>query len=97
MIRVDDAFMKEVGLGDMPEPEKRAFMEHAQEELEVRVGKSIGAQLTDAQMGEFEGIEDLALAAQWLERNVPAFRQIVENVFFSFKNELIEEKQKILQ
>lgn len=97
MIRVDDAFMKEVGLGDMPEPEKRAFMEHAQEELEVRVGKSIGAQLTDAQMSEFEAIEDLALAAQWLERNVPGFRQIVENVFFSFKNELAEEKQKILQ
>lgn len=97
MIRVDDAFMKEVGLGDMPQPEKRVFMEHAQEELEVRVGKSIGAQLTDAQMSEFEGIEDLALAAQWLERNVPSFRQIVENVFFSFKNELTEEKQKILQ
>ena len=42
MMRVDEQFMEEVGLGAMPEAEKQEFMKHAQEELEVRVGQGIG-------------------------------------------------------
>ena len=96
-MRVDEQFMQEVGLGEMPEAEKRAFMEHAQEELEVRVGHHVGAELTDAQVAEFETINDLNEATNWLERNVPGYRAIVEQVYQSFKNELLSERQKILQ
>ena len=41
MIRVDEDFMTEVGLTEMPAAEKQAFMDHAEEELEVRVGQKI--------------------------------------------------------
>ena len=37
MALIDERFMMEVGLGEMPAAEKQAFMEQATEELEVRV------------------------------------------------------------
>ena len=37
----NEEFLKEVGLAAMPEEEKRAFVEYAQEELEVRIGEEI--------------------------------------------------------
>ena len=92
----DDKFMREVGLGDMPEDEKRAFMEHAEEELEVRVGQGVGAGLTDAQMDEFEQVAGTDAAAAWLEQNAPDFRETVARIFYSFKEEIIREKDAIL-
>ena len=44
-MQIDEQFMTEVGLGQMPAAEKRAFMDHATEELEVRAGQNIGSQL----------------------------------------------------
>lgn len=96
MIRVDEEFMAEVGLAEMPVAEKQEFMNYAEEELEVRVGQQIGARMTDAQLDEFERIFDVAEAAEWLEKNVPNYREIVENVFGAFKKELIAEQAKIL-
>lgn len=95
-MHVDEAFMHDVGLGDMPDDEKRAFMEHAEEELEVRVGQGVGASLTDEQMDEFEQIAGTDEAAQWLERNAPDFRETVARVFQSFKEELRREREAIL-
>lgn len=96
MIQVDEEFMAEVGLESMPEAEKRAFMEHAEEELEVRVGREISAQLTEIQLHEFERVADTPEATNWLEMNVPNFREIVLGVFQSFKTELMNERQEIL-
>lgn len=95
-MRVDEDFLDEVGLGDMPSEEKAAFIDHAEEELEVRVGQSISAQLSDVQMDEFEQIQDSELAARWLDQNVPDFREIVREVFEHFKQELRAERANIL-
>ncbi len=96
MVQVDEQFMQEVGLAQMPMAQKRAFMEHAQEELEVRVGQSVGAYLTDEQLLQFEQIAEPVEAAKWLERFVPNFREIVNGIFQNFKQELLRERQKIL-
>ncbi len=95
-MRIDEEFMEEVGLGAMPPDEKQAFMQHAEEELEVRVGQAVGADLTDAQMDEFDQITDLSRAAEWLEQNAPNFRETAEHVFKNFKQELISERNSIL-
>lgn len=96
MVRVDEEFMREIGLDQMPLAEKQAFMSHAKEELEVRVGQSVGAYLTDEQVEEFERIVEPVQAAAWLDRYVPNFREIVNTVFQNFKQELMGERQKIL-
>lgn len=97
MIRVDEDFMTEVGLTEMPAAEKQAFMNHAEEELEVRVGQKISAGLSDEQIDEFSRIHDDGDATlSWLERNVPDFRETVMQVFQTFKQELAAERQSIL-
>lgn len=95
-MRIDDQFMEEVGLAEMPEDEKRAFMQHAEEELEVRVGQGIGVNLSDEQMQEFEQITDLDQAAIWLEQNAPDFRVVIARVYENFKQEILAERQNIL-
>lgn len=96
MIRVDEDFMTEVGLAEMPAAEAIAFMEHAEEELEVRVGQEISAGLSDMQLNEFAGISDKQVARAWLEENVPDFREIVAKVFENFKQEIMAQRQQIL-
>lgn len=59
MIKIDEQFLEEVGLANMPEEEKKAFMAHAQEELEVRVGEKMAEGLTVAQLEEFDGIMNM--------------------------------------
>lgn len=55
-MKFDESFLIEVGLQDMPENQKQAFLKHAQEELEMRVGEKISDGMTDEQLIEFEGI-----------------------------------------
>ena len=95
-MRMDEQFMNEVGLGEMPEEEKQAFMQHAEEELEVRVGQGIGAELSDEQMMEFEDIDDIDQAVVWLDHNAPNFREVVEEVYQAFKQELLAERHNII-
>lgn len=96
MALIDERFMMEVGLGEMPAAEKQAFMEQATEELEVRVGQQISAGLTPEQLQEFEQIQDSAEVASWLDKNAPDFREVVGKVFMAFKQELIQNQQQIL-
>ncbi len=95
-MRVDDQFMEEVGLGAMPEDEKKAFMQHAEEELQVRVGQGIGAGMTDEQMREFDEATDLQAARDWLEKNVPDYRELVKRIYEGFKQEILAERESIL-
>lgn len=95
-MRVDDQFMAEVGLGEMPPEEKQAFMQHAEEELEVRVGQAVGTYLTDALMDEFDQITDLDQAGVWLEQHVPNYRDLAAQVYQNFKQEILAERQNIL-
>ena len=96
MALIDEQFMAEVGLGEMPAAEKQAFMEQATEELEVRVGRQISAGLSMEQMREFEQIEDSAEITNWLNQNVPNFREEVMQVLMNFKQELMQNRQQIL-
>lgn len=53
---LDENFLEEVGLSEMPEEQKSAFLEHTQDELEMRVGEKMSEGLSAEQMSEFEGI-----------------------------------------
>ena len=92
MIRVDDDFMREVGLENMPAEEKAEFMRDAEEELEVRIGQTIGEKMTNEQIEEFELMTDAVMAAEWLDENVPDYREMTEKVFADFKAEIRAEQ-----
>lgn len=90
-MRIDEDFMNELGLSGMPEADKKNFMEQAEVELEMRVGHTIGMDLSDEQMDEFDQITDPDDASAWLKKNVPSFRETVQQVFQNFKAELKRE------
>ena len=77
MFKLDDKFLEEIGLNDLPAEQKRAFLEQVYASLEERVGARLSEGLTDAQFEEFEGIIDreVTKVSAWLTAHVPNFQQ----------------------
>jgi hypothetical protein len=137
MFQLDDKFLADIGLNDMPEDQKKPFLQHIYDELELRVGTELSNGMSDAQLQEFEsiidrkndviepwlakyapdykndngflqlqkatgsGVDDLGLraeyaASKWLEINRPDYRDVVAKVLEELKNEIISNRDKIL-
>jgi len=75
MFQLDDQFLQDVGLGDMPADQKQAFLQHIYNELELRVGTKLSEGLSDDQMGEFEAFidRDAETVEQWFSANLPNY------------------------
>ena len=84
MIRLDDQFLAEVGLAELPVETKRSLLEAVYGELETRVGTTLAARLTGTQLDEFEsliGARDQDAALAWLERTVPDYHEVTQRTF----------------
>ena len=57
-MEIDENFLAEVGLSDMPEDKKAEFLKRTKEELEIKVGEEISKGLTSEQIREFEALSD---------------------------------------
>lgn len=76
MFQLDDTFLHEVGLDQLPDEQKQAFLQHIYNELEKRVGLQLSEGLSDEQLAEFEDIIEKKEGAveTWIEKNVPDFQ-----------------------
>jgi len=96
MLKLDNNLLQELGLGSLPEDQKRSMLQHIYETLELRVGTNLANQMTDQQLEEFEkfidegGDANQAQALQWLEANLPNYKQVVNDVFEQLKLEIKE-------
>lgn len=75
MFQLDDKFLADIGLNELPAEQKQAFLQHIYEELELRVGTRLSDGLSDAQLEEFEAIidrKDDAIVA-WLNQHMPNY------------------------
>src|SRR6185312_14392612 len=94
MLKLDNNLLDELGLGSLPEDQKRAMLQHIYETLELRVGTNLANQMSDQQLEEFEkfiddgGDANQAQALQWLETNLPNYKQVVNEVFEALKAEI---------
>jgi hypothetical protein len=85
MFQLDEKFLEEIGLNALPEEQKKPFLQHIYDELELRVGTKLSEGMTDEQLEEFESIIDRndSVVNQWLVNNVPnymgddAFKQLL--------------------
>ncbi len=59
MFQLDDKFLQDIGLVDLPEDQKQAFLQHIYSELELRVGTKLSEGLSEDQMKEFETFIDV--------------------------------------
>jgi hypothetical protein len=99
MFQFDDNFLQDLGLGDMPDEQKKAFLQHLYEELELRVGTRLSEGMSEQQLAGFEKLidgndEDGALG--WLESNRPDYKAVVAEELEKLKQEVTSNKAKIL-
>lgn len=77
MFQLDDQFLQDVGLGDLPDDQKKLFLDHFREQLELRVGTRLSDGLSDQQLEEFESFIDRKddNVNAWLAANVPNYEE----------------------
>lgn len=75
MFELDDKFLNQVGLGALPEEQKKPFLQHIYQELEMRVGTKLSDGMSDAQLEEFGLIIDRndEVIKTWLNDNAPDY------------------------
>lgn len=76
MFQLDDKFLQELGLDQLPDDQKQAFKEHIYSELELRVGIRLSNGLSEAQLTEFESFVDRndEKVRTWIMANVPDYQ-----------------------
>jgi len=87
MFQLDDKFLQDLGLDQLPEDQKAAFKEHIYSELEMRVGVRLSNGLSDEQLSEFESFVDRndEKVRAWVAANSPdymndpAYQQLKSN------------------
>lgn len=58
MFQLDEQFLIDIGLANLPEEQKKPFLQHVYDQLEYRVGVRLSEGMSDAQLEEFEAIID---------------------------------------
>lgn len=77
MFQLDDQFLNDLGLDKLPSEQRKAFLEHIYQELELRVGTKLSDGLSDAQLQEFESIidKDDTVITNWVAQYAPNYQQ----------------------
>lgn len=77
MFQLDEKFLEDLGLNNLPDEQKQAFLQHIYEELELRVGTKLSDGLSDQQLEEFEAIIDKKedVVTRWITTNTPNYQE----------------------
>jgi hypothetical protein len=73
--KLDNQFLLDLGLGDLPEAQKKAFLQHIYSELEIRVGEKLTQGMNDAMLDEFGYFVDKNIdrMKEWFAAHVPDY------------------------
>jgi hypothetical protein len=92
MFQLDDTFLQDVGLSDLPADQKEAFLQHIYSELELRVGTKLSEGMTEVQLSQFEAFVDATdpnkavdereqaanKVMQWFEQYMPNYQDAAD-------------------
>ncbi len=88
---MNEEFMREVGIWDLPEDKRRELAEGIEKQVMNRVSLKLGETLSDAQMDGLVAVsetEDEGQILAWLKQHVPNYGEIVAGVLNEVKSEL---------
>lgn len=91
MLKIDDSLLQDIGLGDLPEEERKKLLAQFHEMLEMRVGVRLAQKMSDEQLDEFETFidtNDQPGAVKWLETNFPNYKEVVGEEYDKLKKEM---------
>ncbi|MEX0932093.1 MAG: DUF5663 domain-containing protein [Candidatus Saccharimonadales bacterium] len=98
MLKIDDKFLQDAGLKDLPAKEKDQLLVQIYETLENRVGTKLAAQMNNKQLDEFEELinnNDESAALKWLETNFPDYPKVVQTELKKLQDEIRQDAEKI--
>lgn len=98
MFQLDENFLMQVGLGEMPKDQIKPFLQHIYEELELRVGTRLSEGLSDMQLEEFEAIIEhkMDIVRSWLQINAPDYKNDPLFIRLQAVNKLDENNENLL-
>ena len=75
MFQLDDKFLQDLGLDQLPEAQRQAFLQHIYDELELRVGTQLSEGMSDEQLEQFEAIidKDQGVIENWIAQYAPDY------------------------
>ena len=75
MFQLNDEFLESIGLNDLPDDQKKPFLQHIYSELEMRVGTKLSDGMSDEQLEEFGNIIDRKneIIVGWLQKYAPDY------------------------
>jgi len=80
MFQVDDTFLEELGIKNIPEDQRAKMRTQLTEELEDRIGEKVMAGLNEDQITEFESLftQDESHQHKWLQKHMPEYEQAID-------------------
>ena len=96
-MQFDEQFLQEMGLSAMPADKKQDFLNYIQEELEVRIGERIAKGLPEYKLQEFDSLNTTEEVAEWLEKNRPDYREIVDRCIAEMKQSIAKNRTALLK
>ena len=77
MFQLNEEFLKELGLDQLPEEQRKPFLQHIYSELERRVGERLSQGMSEAQLDEFANIIDKTpgVVEGFLAKYAPNYQQ----------------------
>ncbi len=98
-IRLDAAWLAELGLGELAPDVANDLLAFAYEKLEMNVGMRLASQMTSEQLDQFEAFVDSGDergALGWLEERFPDYREVVRAEFSLLSTNLRIDAQRLL-
>src|ERR1700738_5282463 len=95
----DEDFLQSLGLTGLPDDQKKAFLQHIYEELELRVGTRLSEGVPDDELQQLEksiDANDDQAALKWLEEHNPDYKDIISDELEKLKQEIITNRDAIL-
>lgn len=96
-LKLDNNLLIEIGLGALPDEEKKKMLAHIYDTLETRVGMRLAEQMSEQQLQEFEQVaNDEVAALKWLETTFPGYKEVVADEFEKLKSEVAQVAPQIV-
>ena len=100
MIKLDEEFLAELGLGGLPPEDKKSLLAAIYEHLQMSVGQRLAEGMSAAELREFEAILDSGdeeQASAWLQEHAPDSSEIVRELQHEQIEELRRRRNEILE
>jgi len=97
MFQLNDQFLKDLGVDELPEDQQRAFLDHVYSQLELRVGTKLSQGLSEEQLAEFESFidRDSQKVQDWLSANVEDYQN--DPVYLQLKSDAPSDDEMLVK